>query len=99
MLRSPIATNYLTGVANTNKRHERQVDEVRGLDQTDRDEERSEQSALSLGLPGDAGDQRVTGDTVTDAGADSAAGHDQPTADESARSDRGISIPILLDNW
>jgi hypothetical protein len=40
---------------------------------------------LCLGLPGDAGDQRVTGDTVTDTGADRAACHDQPAADEGAK--------------
>ena len=55
------------------QRHERQVDEVRGLHQTDGDEERSEQAALRLRLPGDAGDQCVTGDTVTDTGADGTA--------------------------
>src|SRR3954470_18118124 len=64
---------------------ERQVDEVRRLDQADRQEELTGELALCLGLPGDAADERVTGDAVTDAGADRAAAERQPAADESAR--------------
>src|SRR5258705_12174225 len=79
------------------QRHKRQVDEVCRLNQTDRDEERGEESALRLRLPGDAGDQRVTRDAVTDTGADCTAGHDQSTADERAGSDSGIhSLSSLI---
>src|SRR3954452_16656602 len=63
---------------------EGKVDEVRRLDQTDGQEELAGQLALRLGLPGDAADQSVTGDAVTDARADRAAAERQPAADETA---------------
>src|SRR3954453_8585340 len=60
------------------QRGEGQVDEVRRLDQTDRQEELAGQLTLRLGLPSDAADQSVTGDAVTDARADRAAAGRQP---------------------
>ncbi|EUA93820.1 hypothetical protein I551_8920 [Mycobacterium ulcerans str. Harvey] len=41
-------------------------------------------------MAGNAGDQSVTGDTVTDTGADRATSHDQSTADEGAGSDSRV---------
>ena len=40
------------------------------------------------GLPGDAGDQCVTGDAVTDTGADGTATHDQAATDQRAQERR-----------
>jgi hypothetical protein len=40
---------------------------------------------LCLGLPRDSRDQRVTRDTVTDTGADRAAGQDQSAADKGTK--------------
>jgi len=54
------------------------------FDQTYRDKERGEQSSLRIRLARDAWDQRVTGDSVTDTGADCTAGNDLSTADERA---------------
>jgi hypothetical protein len=42
---------------------------------------------LCFRLAGDAGNQRVTGDTVTDRSANRAAAQDQSTADEGAGRD------------
>src|SRR5262249_17841722 len=82
------------------QRHEGQVDEVGRLNQTNRDEERCEQPALRLGLPGDTRNQSVTRNTVTDTGADRAATHDQSTADESTGSDSGVhSVPPLFGGY
>src|SRR4051794_33095246 len=66
------------------QRRERQVDEVRRLDQTDGQEELTGELALGLGLPRDAADEGVTGDAVTDARTDRTAAERQPTADETA---------------
>src|ERR1044072_8579869 len=66
------------------QRGERQVDEVGRLDQTDGQEELTGQLALGLGLAGDSADERVTGDTVTDTGADGAAAQSEATADQTA---------------
>src|SRR6476646_4549127 len=82
-LRSPMTVDYLLDRSGEHEQgHERQVDEVGRLDQTDRDEEGREGSTLRLGLAGDAGGQSVTGEAVPHACADCAAGHDQPTANE-----------------
>src|SRR4051794_24306130 len=66
------------------QRRERQVDEVRRLDQADGQEELTGELALRLGLAGDTADEGVTGDAVTDTGADGAATESEPTADEAA---------------
>src|SRR5947209_449448 len=66
------------------QRRERQVDEVRRLDQADGQEELTGELALGFGLARDAADQGVTGDAVTDAGADGTATESEPTADEAA---------------
>src|SRR5262249_791507 len=63
---------------------EREVDEVRRLHQADCQEELTRQLALRLRLPRDAADERVTGDAVTDTGADGAATESEPTADQAA---------------
>src|SRR3954447_8344285 len=69
---------------------ERQVDEVRRLDQADGQEELTGELALCLGLPRDSADERVTGDAVTDAGTDGAAAEPQPAADEAAGCGDGL---------
>ena len=66
------------------QRHEGEVDEEHRLDQTDRQEEDRLQATLGLGLTGHALDVGRTGQTVTDAGADGAAGQGDATADEGA---------------
>src|ERR1700730_11609007 len=77
------------------QRHERQVDEVGRFNQTNSDEERREQPALRLRLPGNTRNQRVTGNTVTDTGSDCATTHDDSTADEGTGSDSGIHSFLL----
>src|SRR3954453_10797965 len=72
------------------QRGEGEVDEVGRLDQADGQEELTLQLSPRLGLPGDAADQRVTGDAVTDTGTDRAAAESQPAADETATGGAGL---------
>src|SRR3954452_6692806 len=60
------------------QRRERQVDEVRRLDQADGQGELTGELALGFGLAGDTADQRVTRDAVTDTGADGTATEGEP---------------------
>src|SRR3954470_4128172 len=62
--------------------HERQVDEVHALDQTDDQEHGGVQAAGRLRLTGDALDDRGAGQTVTDRRADGATGEGDATTDE-----------------
>ncbi len=52
-----------------------------------------EQPALGLRLPGDAGNQGVTGDAVTDTGADGAAAQNEAAADQAPITICGSAIP------
>src|SRR3954453_19465 len=63
---------------------EGQVDEVHGLHQADGQEEQRLQLTLCLRLPGNALDQRATGQTVTDGSANGTAAEREPATDETA---------------
>ena len=77
--------------------HEQKVDEVHGLDQSDRQEEVLPGLGLDLGLTGDGRDRLGTGQAVTDRGADGAAAEGQATADERAGdSDRTFSCSAAI---
>src|SRR3954451_20559943 len=65
--------------------HEREVDEVHGLDQTDRDVEQGRESACRFRLTRDTGDVLATGQTIPDGRADSATTQGEATADHCAR--------------
>src|SRR3954449_5878587 len=72
----------LLGEHEDEQHREGEVDEVHRLDQADRQEEQGLEAALRLGLAGDAGDQRATGQTVTDGRTDGTATERQPATDE-----------------
>ena len=60
-----------------------------------------EKPAFGSGLPGDAGDQRVTGDTVPIPAPMAPPAEDEPAADQGAGNDGGYCChsSFLFDNW
>ena len=52
---------------------------------------------LGFGLPGDAGNQGITGDTVAD-GADGTAAQNEPAADQAPEMMVGL-LPFLISSW
>src|SRR5581483_11703208 len=76
--------SLLVGEDEYEEHREGEVDEVHRLDETDGEEEQGLETALGLRLPGDALDQRATGQAVTDGRADGATAEREATADETA---------------
>ena len=79
---------------------EREVDEVHPFDQSDDQEHGHLQPALRLWLTGGSGDGRVTGETVTDGGADRAtaerkSGGDQRSHHDAAHGSCGLSPQLV----
>src|ERR1700750_2610272 len=83
---------YFLGEDEDEQHGEGQVDEVHRLDQTDRQEEQRPQATFCLGLAGQAGDQRATGETVTDRRANRRSTEGHPATDEGAGELDGLRV-------
>ena len=75
---------------------EREVDEVHPLDEADDQEHRHLQPALCLGLTGSTGDGRVTGEAVTDGGADCTATKREAGGDQRPHQDQCVGHVVSL---